>query len=100
MRCCVGDLAVVSNPSSPNYGKFVTVLRPMSQVEVWNCGWIASGNHVWLVQAVGALLTCEMGGIYAQRPFSDFALRPIRDPGDDATDEMVERVGKPQEVTA
>lgn len=30
----------------------------------------------------------------------DSALRPIRDPGDDATDEMVLIAGKPQEVTA
>jgi hypothetical protein len=30
----------------------------------------------------------------------DAILRPIRDPGDDATDEVVQRIGKPEGVTA
>lgn len=39
-----------------------------------------------------------LGHVYSR--ISDSALRPIRDPGDDAIDEMVLIVGKPSEVTA
>lgn len=77
MRCKPGDLAVIIRAKHPeNVGRLVTVVR-------------LNDDGLWLVEGKGP-------GIYCR----DENLRPIRDPGDDATDEMVERVGKPQEVTA
>lgn len=62
---------------------------------------ISDGDRVWVVDPP------LPGGVvfYEGRPrrpewVYDASLRPIRDPGDDAIDEMVLIVGKPEGVTA
>lgn len=53
-------------------------------------------DPAWLIQG-GAFLTVQ--GFRVQC-IPDKWLQPIRDPGDDAVDEMVSKVGTPEEVTA
>lgn len=84
MNCRPGDLAVVVKAKlDPNQlGKIVTVLE-------WDTlflGWkvsppIITDGSPWMAVA-------------------DHALRPIRDPGDDAVDEVIQRIGTPHKETA
>lgn len=64
---------------------------------------ILNGPAMWIVLFPSEIeIPTTNGGIYKSRHWvmHDHRLRPIRDPGDDAVDQMVERVGKPNEVTA
>jgi len=56
-----------------------------------------SGKPTWTVRMLGRPQpsTHNPGHVFAELPVLDAALRPIRDPGEDATDEVVERLGKP-----
>lgn len=83
MNCKPGDLAVVARATAenilPHLGKVVTCIR-LSQVH----------EDSWETEP-----ELEPG-----RFVYDGALRPIRPQSDDATDEMVQLLGKPSEVTA
>ena len=91
MNCKPNDLArVVSNSETRFYGLVDKIVRVVSLYEF-------QGQQLW---ALGEPIYCIFGrhvlGI------ADELLRPIRDPGDDAVDEMVLKVGNPshEEVVA
>ena len=87
LRCKPGDLAIVvagANLEPPNMGAIVRVARLSS-------GWV----DAWELDP-----PCidPVDGFEVHAP--DHHLKPIRDPGDDAVDEMTLIAGKPTEVTA
>ena len=83
MNCKPGDLAViVSGIPADNIGKIIKVLTVEDR-------WY---GLAWDYE--GALYGANFPGVRADR-VADSCLRPIRDPGEDATDEMVELLGKP-----
>ena len=109
MRCRVGDLAyVTSQAETPGLaGRFVIVEKLVlsGDFEIYGEWWVDIDKPSWVCRpASGGLLPHQRLdgaiGFIPKRLIPDSILIPIRDPGDDATDEMVERVGKPQEVTA
>lgn len=100
MNCKQGDLAIVKNVFSANYGRIVLVLHRLTKDQCRDRGFSPLGDVLWLVESIGEPLLCERGEKHHQRPFSDGSLRPIRDPGDDAVDETLQRLGSPNEVTA
>jgi len=86
MRCRVGDLAMVvrcSPGSEITLGHVCEVVEMEIHPFTKEIGWVVEppcpNGHDCIVDAF---------------------LRPIRDAGDDATDEMVLIAGKPQEVSA
>lgn len=104
MKCKPGDIAYITR--QPYLGHFVTVLR-----------WQPHGKHVlpdgfpgyvngegcWVCEKhVGTFSAPVLkGGEKSYRDtryaaIEDRDLRPIRDPGDDAIDEIVQRVGSPR----
>ena len=96
MNCRIGDLARVVKMSSAYTDRLVDVVRllglapePFSQL-----------GPMWYVRPIGFTPPdCDLtdDGLFL---LPDFLLRPIRDPGDDATDEMLLIAGKPCEVAA
>lgn len=108
MNCKPGDLAVITGERpgiSPDglTGLFVTVLYRAPDngtVTAPDGTHINGGFGCWLCEASRAVrvLAINDGG-YVSRKYLvvwDGWLRPIRDPGDDAVDEMVLLVGKPR----
>jgi hypothetical protein len=107
MNCKPGDLAIIVNCDFPaNIGKLVSVLRPADMNDyhlgpnendgfLWECETLSDGIIGW--DEGDSYSANKAGGLIA---LTDSYLKPIRDPGDDAADEMVLRTGKPQEVTA
>jgi hypothetical protein len=103
MNCKPGDLAIViRGRSGKNDGKIVRVIRPSS-------GNQSAGGWTWVhYPEDGPAWMCEGGDLYTGNGnlagnigfFRDSSLKPIRDPGDDAVDEMVQKLGKPEGVTA
>ena len=105
MNCKPGDLAiVVKGRSGKNDGKIVRVVRRAANEESiggfvaravghesTNVSWLCSGNGLYTGLGEGPL---------TEWVFRDKVLRPIRDPGEDATDEMVLIAGKPEQVAA
>lgn len=79
MNCKQGDVAIVVNSLAGNEGKIirVTVLR-----QAFNH---PNGEPVW--EYTGAVLAGTRGPVASA--IADRFLRPIRDPGDDAKDEML-----------
>lgn len=94
MNCKPGDLAVIVKNLDGNTDRFVFVESDSGKRD--------SGNVWWVCTSASAIYTFNSGRINpGERMFiADSVLRPIRDPGDDATDEMVQLLGKPSEVTA
>lgn len=98
MNCKPGDLAVIVKDELPekDVGKLVYV-RKFDEVDKY-------GATCWLCDSASGPLRYWEGKQfrYSKTGISipDAWLRPIRDPGDDATDEMVRVVGKPEGVTA
>lgn len=77
MNCRPGDLAVICGEFRRNSGHFVEVLRLDFDLD-WECIALSSLlTNQGLVDR-GALVSID-----------DASLRPIRDPGDDAQDEML-----------
>jgi hypothetical protein len=78
MNCKPGDMAVYVRSDSCNLGKIVRVLRFVGKVDGW------TGDDRWLTDSLQV-------GAYGGRTNTarDSNLRPIRDPGDDATDETL-----------
>lgn len=108
MRCRVGDLAVIRGLriDTQDNGRLVEVLAiiPEGPLE-WEDPSGVIHNLVTPAPSVGVVamgspfvwdgaISCKYAIFRAANVF------PIRDPGDDATDEMVLIAGKPQEVTA
>lgn len=94
MRCKVGDLAVIVRGEN-NIGRFVNVLMPSP---LHGAGW-------WFVEMVGGpgdgihyFTKVRDRGVLGN--ISDARLRPIRDPGEDAVDEMLQLLGSPVKETA
>lgn len=90
MNCKPGDLAViVRSHDQRNIGKLVTVLQPYDEVS-----WYITSPSVLHHCIRGALQPGFVTAIY------DAELRPIRDPGEDAVDETLQRLPAPRdEVT-
>ena len=86
MNCKPNDLAIcIHSEVHERIGTIVEVVGPAADGAP---GW-------WTIKSDNAPCPSPLG--WKAR---DAWLRPIRDPGDDATDEMVLIAGKPQEVTA
>lgn len=84
MNCKPGDLAVVIRSHAGHEGKIVRCIRFLGKVHLWN------GSDRWetdieLPNRFGNV-TCTMRDAY---------LRPIRNPGDDAVDETLQRLPAP-----
>lgn len=85
MNCKQGDLAIIVGSVAAKEGKEGLIIRVLS------CGtdpdhgvpsWTYEGNVI------------HPSGIRYRRILDCF-LRPIRDPGDDAVDEVIQRIGSP-----
>lgn len=92
MNCRQGKLAYVANPSAIAYGHVVTCLKPLPP---GSDGWHPSKGPIWEIDkplpiSAGWMV---MGKVVDSHTFPDEAMRPIDDPGEDAVDQMVERVG-------
>ena len=85
MNCKPGDLAIVVRSQLGNEGKIVRCIRLAS-------GW----NAVWEIDRAIAKHTFQDKEFVRLAP--DECLRPIRDAGDDARDEMLRPL--PEEVPA
>ena len=87
MNCKPGDLAILlraTNPALvPHVGGIRTVVRRSDYVA-----------DAWYLDPP------VFGGNGLQASWMDKDLRPIRPQPDDAVDEMVQKLGKPEEVTA
>lgn len=92
MNCKQGDLAVVVKSHAGNEGKIVRCIR-LSNFDGLTLpdGSIIFGQ-VWETDCVSPTFSGK-----AHPFFLDKYLRPIRDPGDSAVDEMVQRLGTPFE---
>lgn len=80
MNCKPGDLAVVVYSTAGNEGRVVSCVKFLGAVR----GWV--GEDLWLIEA-DRPMNSKWGvpNYYAR----DSRLRPLRDPGDDATDETL-----------
>lgn len=107
----VGDLAVIvgAKEAPQNNGRIVEVVRAFTQGEVWGNNMKAKSAPAWMVRSTGTPLVIKTENVLTgrswfrlvqERPYSDRCLRPIRDPGDAAVDEIVQRVGTPEAVSA
>lgn len=90
MNCEPGDLAVVANDmglvaARPLLGVVVRVVELYGTDDRW--------GPIWCIDA-----TVERGGIRFNC-IADAMLKPLRDPGDDAVDETLQRLGLPEEET-
>jgi hypothetical protein len=94
MNCKPGDMAiVVSGGPRINLGRIVRCVELLAG-ETCSCG-----GAVWLVD--GDLespnpIAGLFAALFGMKPgVGDCCLKPIRDPGDDAVDEMLEKIGAP-----
>lgn len=85
-NCKPGDIAIVKKLDSPNYGRLVQVLRLRVAGEFPE---FTFHPPCWIVEAIGAPLWVKYSEPMQVRPFYDSSLRPIRNPGEDATDETL-----------
>jgi hypothetical protein len=105
MNCKPGDLAYVIR--GRNYGTLVLVGKAFhinaSGKTKFGAFTFLGNERSWLCRAVGRPLLDPFAGKVVQfyeRPIPDSALRPIRDPGDDAVDETLLRLPAPETETA
>lgn len=89
MNCKPGDLAIIVRSCAGHEGKIVRIVRWVGKVR----GWV--GDDRW---ETDTQLRGERGGL--TRSMRDSALRPIRDPGDDAKDEMLRPLPKEEPAHA
>jgi hypothetical protein len=91
LNCRPGDMAYTVAPwIIEGRGRIVRVVRAASPADAGftpmaGC-WYCEGDIVTYLGPVRAAVIC------------DGSLRPIRDPGDDATDETIERLGLPGQL--
>jgi len=108
MKCRPGDLAVVIRSEAGNVGKVRTCLRLATFTDFAEEGVPETGpGPYWVMdQDLDAVfqLTYVDGStqtfLAKTRLYPDLNLRPLRDPGDDAIDEMLLLVGSPEGATA
>lgn len=94
MNCKPGDLAYYVGRSRPDLvGRVCEVL----QVGIHE---FSGGPADGCVVQFSEKCRTTSGDLSVDGWVKQTSLRPIRDPGDDATDEMVQLLGKPSEVTA
>jgi hypothetical protein len=93
MNCRPGDLARIIKSTEGNLDKLVHVKR--------DSGHRDSGD-VWWVAIALADMNCSDGFLKRGGQFhvADSALRPIRDPGEDATDQTLEWLPVPTKELA
>lgn len=89
MNCKPNQLAYVSDPNALAYGHYLTCLQAHP---AGFDGWDPKEGPVWLVDKPLPMRSYWAGG-YITYTYPDEALRPIKNPGDDAVDEMVQKVG-------
>lgn len=104
MNCKPGDLAIIVAPNSPNRDRIVRCIRLLRAGEEMSIGGFefvaTSDGTFWAVE--GWINGAGPDGVVTEvpgGPVRDRWLRPIRDPGDDAVDEMLLRVGLPEGET-
>lgn len=85
MNCKQGDLAIVVKSMNGHEGKIVKCMRFVGKVHGWQC------DDRW---EIDQHLQGFLGGW--TNTASDSCLRPIRDPGNDATDETLEWLSVPK----
>lgn len=91
MNCKPGDLAIIVRSLAGNEGKIVRCLEGVWSIETMP--WGDRASFMWRTDTV---LKSWSGSFDCW--IADRQLRPIRDPGDDAKDEMLRPL--PHEVTA
>lgn len=103
MNCKPGDLAVVVRArfTPAMLGHYVVVVRAAYEYEFVGEG-IGPADIVWIIKSAsdGKLPTTYLDGSQGEvveRPFLDAALRPIRDPGEDAQDETLQWLPVPSQ---
>lgn len=98
MNCKPGDLAViVSAPNRAALGLFVNVIELDGGVSA-NARHL--GSPLWVIEASGGAIPCGKNGKPHKRVTApDSALRPIRNPGEDARDETLEWLPVPIKET-
>lgn len=93
MNCKPGDLAVivrVNANTKESLGRIVEVVHaehPSTYILAFG---INEELPRWLCRGVGGPLKTHSGQVFDAVVIPDFALRPIRDPGDDAQDETLQ----------
>ena len=101
MNCKPGDLAVVVKSWAGNEGRIVRVIRLCQETSknhnIDSRGILTAPEPYWVIDQA---LPDFKGTLH--KTFADSQLRPIRDPGDDASDETLEWLPVPSrdEVTA
>jgi hypothetical protein len=100
MNCKPGDMAYIVRSSCGNEGRVVEIVNAVVLEIPGDLGFEGCG-HLWRCRSKSPLL--QTFGLI--RPGEDFAfpdawLRPIRDPGDDATDESLLWLPSPTKETA
>ena len=111
MNCKPGDLAVIvgAKQAPQNNGRIVEVVRAFPTGEVWGNNMKRGPAPAWIVRSTGTPLVMKTENVLTgrtwfrlvqERPYSDRCLRPIRDAGDDAVDEMVLLTGQAGGVPA
>lgn len=95
MRFKRGDLV---RYVAPNYLNRPNVYGWIGQIVRYQRG--KSGADAWIVDPPlpGGVIIHHDGIWKLPEWIADASLAPIRDPGDDATDEMLQLLGKPNEV--
>lgn len=89
LNCKPGDLArVMPNQETIEQGCVDKIIRVLQTVPH-----MFTGKPCWLYE--GPLFRCQCGCGGIVTALADYVLCPIRDPGDDAVDEVIIRLGKP-----
>lgn len=95
MNCKPGDFAMIVAASRMGHaGKIVRVVRLASADDLKAIG-LKFEPSVWVLDT--PLMTVCGFEVALQK---DAWLRPIRDPGDDAVDEVIQRIGTPHKEVA
>lgn len=100
MNCKPGDLAVlvrVNEETKDNLGRLFEVLRherPSTYIRAFG---ISRPVPRWWCRAIGGKVRNWSGAYFEELAIPDFALLPIRDPGEDARDETLSWKPVPKE---
>ena len=89
MNCKQGDIAIVVRSIAGNEGKIVRCLRLATEEEITQNNILKNGT-IWRIDIPLAKRGVRTRRLKPAIPFArDANLRPIRDPGTDATDETL-----------
>jgi hypothetical protein len=91
MNCKPGDLAVIVRSMAGNEGVVVSIVGPAHEELPGFLGCLSripECGHLWHCRATRPI-PADIGTSDSEFAFPDAWLRPIRDPGDDATDETL-----------